>query len=129
MIDWSFVTAKPSKNIHIGMNNMMCARKYLHINSSTLQLQINHEILLIIFVKPGLPMFKNIFVISGRGTFGLVCVSGSHLNVPPPLENMNGHTLLGHFSRFHVGALGGGFHGCCYLSGGRERERYWRRPC
>ena len=31
LLDWSFVTAKPTKNIHIGMNNMMCARKYLHI--------------------------------------------------------------------------------------------------
>ena len=62
------------------MNNMMCARKYLHINSSTPQLQINHEILLIMFVKPGLRMFKNI---SSRGAFGLVCVSGLHLNVHP----------------------------------------------
>ena len=116
LIDCSFVTAKPTKNIHIGMNNIMCTRKYLHINSSTLQLQINREILLIIFVMPVLHMFKNIFVISGRGAFGLVCVSGSHLNVPPPLENMNGHTLLGHFSHLRIDALGGGFRGCCYLS-------------
>ena len=50
---------------------MMCAGKYLHINSSTPQLQINHEILLINFVNPGL---HNVFVISGQGVFGLVFV-------------------------------------------------------
>ena len=66
--------------------------------------------------KPGLHMFRNVFVISGRGAFGLVCEAGSSINVRPPLKNMNGRTLLGDFSRLRVGALGGSFHGCCYLS-------------
>ena len=104
------------------MNNMMCARKHLHINSSTLQLQINHEILLIIFVLPGFHMFRNIFVISGWGMFGLVCVWAGRIHKCAPLENMNGRTLFGEFSRLRVGALGGGFHGLLFEWAMRTRE-------
>ena len=63
--------------------------------------------------KPGLHMFRNVFVISGWGAFGFVWEAGPSIT---PLKIMNGRTLLGDFSRLRVGALGGSFHGCCYLS-------------
>ena len=45
---------------------------------------------------------------------------------PLPLKNINGCTLLGHFSCLHVGTLSCGFHG---LSEWWEWGRYWRRLC